>query len=148
MKICSGANYGRVLIGAAGPGAQLDVYDATDLKANGDDIGLQVNEEINDNDSANYFNNRAIAAELYAKNGTQTIGISNTVDNYNTTLSSGIKLQGMYITVRDLNGTSGTDYADGIVIDNYVTSNLAEQKTGIQAIVGSTSSSVTNTLNT
>ncbi|MBK7964660.1 MAG: tail fiber domain-containing protein [Bacteroidetes bacterium] len=143
LVISSGLNYGRVGIGT-GPGAQLDVYDATDLSISGDDIGFQVDEWLQDANVAN----RGIGAEFNTKNGYQTIGISNTVDNYNTTFSSGLKLQGMYITIRDFTGASGTDYSDGVVIDSYDADNFAENKSGITATVGNATSTVTNSLNT
>jgi hypothetical protein len=143
MIISSGINYGRVGIGT-GPGAQLDIYDATDLSISGDDIGLKVDERLQNTNIAN----RGIGAEFNTKNGNQTIGISNTVDNYNTTFSSGLKLQGMYITIRDFTGASGTDYSDGVVIDSYDADNFAENKSGITATVGNATSTVTNSLNT
>lgn len=143
LIISNGQNYGRVGIGG-GAGAQLDVYDATDLTTGGDDIGFQVDERLQATNTAN----RGIGAELYTLNGTQTIGISNTLDNYNTTNTSGVYMAGLIVTVRDRSNTSYTDYAEGVNIAMSTNSNFAEHKTGIYAVVGESGTTVQNTLYT
>lgn len=134
-------NYGRVGVGITTPATQLEVWDQTDLSGAGDDIAFRATEILNTSNTTN----RAIAQELRADNGYQTLGINLTVDN-NTT-GTGRKMYGIWNAVRHTN-SSNVDDAEGMHVDLDYDDNYAVRKTGIKCEVGNQDADLTNTANT